>query len=210
MTAKNALGIVLLWGVTFAVVGGLIGATLGLVAPEYYRSVLRDGHSPNFNPLQVGIGLGVTQGLASGVAIALGVIALLVWRETRSTPSDSNDPTANAERPMRSWWRLAFWGAATSLAIGVSCTVTFTLGAIVGQGQLYQAWTDRKLQTVAKILETNEFPQVQSDYSSAAQVYLTGEVQDEATRRTLRDKLVLAFGTEEAEQMLLGVKIGKQ
>lgn len=64
MTAKKALVIVVLWGVTFASIGGVIGATLGTVAPDYYRSIFRDGHSPHFNPFQVGLGLGVTQGLA--------------------------------------------------------------------------------------------------------------------------------------------------
>lgn len=210
MTSKKALGIVLLWGVTFAVVGGLIGAALGLVAPDYYRSLLRDGHSPDFNPLQVGIGLGVTQGLASGIAIGLGVIALLVWREMRAAAAEAKNPTANANRPIRPLWRLAVWGAATSLAIALCCSVAFVLGSIVGAEQIYQSWTDQKLQTIAKILETQEFPKVESDYSSAAQVYLTGEVQDEATRQALRDKLVLAFGTEEAEKMMLDVKIGQQ
>ncbi len=55
MTAKKALIIVVLWGVTFASIGGVIGATLGKVAPSYYRSIFRDGHLPHFIPLQVNL-----------------------------------------------------------------------------------------------------------------------------------------------------------
>jgi hypothetical protein len=129
MTARKALEIVLLWGVTFAFIGGL----LGTLAPDYYRSIFHGGHSPDFNPLQVGIGLGVTQGLASGVVVALGVLTLLAWRELRTENTGNTDHSARAGRVRRSWVRLALWGVATSIAVIVFSTVAFVVGGIVGQ-----------------------------------------------------------------------------
>ena len=170
MTAKQALGTLLLWGVTFAFIGGLLGATLGTVAPDYYRSVFRDGHSPEFDPFQVGIGLGVTQGLATGVALALGVLALLAWRDLRSGSTENIRNSAEVEQRSRPWTRLALWGVATSISVVIFSTVTFVLGGIIGQQQLYQLWTDQKLYKIATILESDEFSDVDADYSSAAQI----------------------------------------
>lgn len=76
MTARRGLGIVLVYGATFASIGGIIGALLGTVAPGYYRSMFRGGHAPDFHPTQVGVGLGVTQGLALRVVTALGVAGI--------------------------------------------------------------------------------------------------------------------------------------
>jgi hypothetical protein len=40
MTAVNALKIVILWAIAFAAVGAGLGGTLGLLTPDYYRSVV--------------------------------------------------------------------------------------------------------------------------------------------------------------------------
>lgn len=61
--------------------GGLIGAgigfTLGKWVPNYYRSVFRAGNDPNFNPLSIGIGLGLTQGAVVG--LLAGIPSCLRW-----------------------------------------------------------------------------------------------------------------------------------
>lgn len=49
-----------------AAAGAGIGWVLGTFAPGYYRTVFRCGDSPEFNPVQVGVGLGLTQGLGPG------------------------------------------------------------------------------------------------------------------------------------------------
>ena len=75
MTARNALAAVLSGGIVFACIGGATGALIANVAPEYYRTVFRYRDLASFNPLQVGIGLGVTQGIWAGVAISFAVLA---------------------------------------------------------------------------------------------------------------------------------------
>ncbi|MCA9139108.1 MAG: hypothetical protein KDB00_20185 [Planctomycetales bacterium] len=71
-----------------ALIGGLIGAgigaALGSFLPEYYRSVFSGGQSPNFDPVAVGIGQGLTQGVGGGGCIGIVLVALFYWHR-RST-----------------------------------------------------------------------------------------------------------------------------
>jgi hypothetical protein len=209
MTPKTALLNVLLWGITFACVGSAIGAAIGTVAPGYYQSIFRNGHSPEFNPLQVGIGLGATQGVASGMATSIVVLALLAWRDIRSArPAMDSDAPIRKLRS-RTWSVHVLWGGVTAMSVLIISAATFILGGIIGQQQLYQSWTERKLDRLATILQSNEFDGVEADYSSAAQVYLTGTIKDNASRDSLRDKLVVTFGTEEADEMIWRVDVAR-
>lgn len=209
MTPKTALVTVLLWGVIFACVGSAIGAAIGVVAPEYYRSIFRDGHSPEFDPLQVGIGLGATQGVASGAAISIVVLALLAWRDIRSARPVMDSDAPIKDLRSRTWSVHVLWSVGTVMSVLLISAATFILGAVVGQQQLYQSWTERKLDRLATILPSNEFDGVEADYSSAAQVYLTGTIKDNAARDSLRDKLVVTFGTEEADKMIWRVDVAR-
>ena len=209
MTPKTALITVLLWSVVFACVGSAIGATIGAVAPEYYRSVFRGGHSPEFNPLQVGIGLGATQGVASGIAISIVVLALLAWRDVRSARSAINSDAPTKDLRSRTWSVHVLWGVVTAMSVLIISAATFIVGGIIGQQQLYQAWTERKLDRLATILQSNDFDGVEADYSSAAQVYLTGTIRDNAARDSLHDKLAVTFGTEEANEMIWRVDVAR-
>jgi hypothetical protein len=209
MTVKTSLVTVLLWGIAFACVGAAIGATIGTLAPEYYRSVFRHGDSPNFNPLQVGIGLGATQGIASGAAISIVVLALLAWRDVRAARATTGKDCPNNSHVSRSWTVHALWGVVTTMSVILVAAVAFVLGGIMGQQQLYQSWTDRKLDKLATILESDEFKGVEADYSSAAQVYLTGTIKDSATRDALRNQLVVTFGTDEADEMIWRVDVAQ-
>lgn len=202
MTVKTAFVTVFLWGIAFACVGAAIGATIGSFAPEYYRSVLRHGDSPNFSSLQVGIGLGATQGIASGVAISLVVVALLAWRDVRAARPTTAEDYPNNRHMSRSWSIHALWAVATTLSVLIVSAFAFVLGGIIGQQRLYQSWTDQKLDKLATILESDEFKGVEAEYSSAAQVYLTGTIKDNATHDALRNRLVVTFGSDEAEAMI--------
>jgi hypothetical protein len=209
MTSGTALRTVLLWSVIFLCVGSAIGATIGVVAPEYYRSVFRGGHLPEFNPLQVGIGLGATQGVVSGVVISIVVLALLAWRDIRSVR-----PGTDGDAPIRdlrsgTWSVHVLWGVVTAMSVLIISAATFILGGIIGQQQLYQSWTERKLDKLATILQSNEFDGVEADYSSAAQVYLTGTIKGNAARDSLREKLVVTFGAEEADEMIWRVNVAR-
>jgi hypothetical protein len=51
--------------------------------PGYYRTVFRYGDSPDFNAVEVGVGLGLTQGLMAGVAVGCVVVLAVAWHGSR-------------------------------------------------------------------------------------------------------------------------------
>jgi hypothetical protein len=207
MTTRSALATVLLWGISFACVDAAIGATIATVAPEYYRSIFRNGHLPSFNPLHVGIGLGATQGVAAGIVISIAVLAMLSWRDICAARAQVDKDSANTI-PRPALWRVhTVWSVVTATSVVLVSVTMFIFGAIVGQQQLYQSWTDQKLQKLSKILESRSFEGVETDSSSAAQVYLEGTIKDIATRDKLREQLVITFGTEEADEMIWRVDV---
>ena len=91
-SAPSANPSLLLWtiGAVFAtgslggLLGALLGAALGSFSPGYYRSVFSNGDSPNFDPVAVGIGLGLTQGVVFGTLVGLALVAMFYWYRSRS------------------------------------------------------------------------------------------------------------------------------
>lgn len=64
-------------------VGGFLGAAIGKMMPTYYESVFSHGGEPGFDAGAVGIGQGLTQGLAFGAVIGLAVVAMEHWKEIK-------------------------------------------------------------------------------------------------------------------------------
>lgn len=211
MSLRTAFLTVVAWSVTFAVLGGLLGAALGTFAPDYYRSLFAGGRAPDFQPTQVGAGLGLTQGFAVGAALALAALGLMIWRESRlaaATSTAGESPASDARpAPTRRVSR-AVWGAAALAMTGLASVVAFVCGGIVGQEQLYRAWTEQKLRRLEQVLASREFPDVHPGFSSAAQVYVEGSVPSEDSKRKLRERLVDVFGAEEAAFMVAPLDVG--
>jgi hypothetical protein len=63
--------------------GSIVGAALGAFVPGYYRSVIPGSDRPGFDPLAVGIGLGLTQGIMFGALVGLGLAAMYYWHRSR-------------------------------------------------------------------------------------------------------------------------------
>ena len=82
ISVRRALTIIVASTLAFAVIGCLIGVTLGQFAPAYYRAMF-DRSDAAFNPTQMGIGLGVTQGAMAGAVIGLVLVALSAWFDSR-------------------------------------------------------------------------------------------------------------------------------
>jgi hypothetical protein len=92
--------------------------------------------------------------------------------------------------------------AATSI-VGAAC---FIFGGIVAQDQLYMRCTEAKLAKVRPVLEDPQFAGVRVEFSSAAQVYLIGEVGSQQARQTLEERVRFLFGDEEARSMVSNVR----
>lgn len=66
-----------------ALLGLIIGGLLGAAAPGYYRAVFAAGNDPDFNPVALGIGLGLTQGVVFGAIIGIALVAITSWHQSR-------------------------------------------------------------------------------------------------------------------------------
>ena len=77
MNFKKAFIFLTSLSLTFCVLGGATGYFIGTKFPNYYRSVFRNGQSPDFDPIAVGVGQGIGQGFAGGALIGLLVIFIL-------------------------------------------------------------------------------------------------------------------------------------
>lgn len=206
MSAVRAISLVLVSGLTFACAGGGLGALIGVAAPGYYHAVFEGGHAPDFNPFQVGVGLGLTQGAGFGVALALALIFVSFWRESQEPtepPLDDNPDDPPTRTLVGSAVGLLVWIVVTAFVVVVASGVTFVIGGIVAQQQLYQTWGDQKLETAAEVLSsTPQFANVEVHLSSAAQIFLAGTVANEEIRGELHRQLQLAFGTAEADRLI--------
>jgi hypothetical protein len=83
MTVLRGFAIVIASVVAGALAGLGIGYSLGSWAPAYYRGVIRAGDSPNFDPVQVGIGLGLTQGAGAGLVVGCVIVLAVAWHNSR-------------------------------------------------------------------------------------------------------------------------------
>ncbi len=61
--------------------GGSVGSFIGQFLPDYYRVVFGIGRREAFDPVEVGIGLGLNQGWAVGLAVGLVVVGVFAWKD---------------------------------------------------------------------------------------------------------------------------------
>lgn len=106
MTVRKALLMILVVTGLFALAGGAIGAILGLVVPDYYRRVFSAAGDPSFDPVQVSIGLGLTQGIGAGLVVGLVVILVVAWLESRQLKIEGERPTLEEPVPRPPAWRV--------------------------------------------------------------------------------------------------------
>ena len=83
MTVRRAFLIVAGSAFLCGLIGAGLGLTLGTFSPGYYRTVFRYGNSDNFNPVEVGVGLGLSQGVIAGLVVGCVVVLAVAWYESR-------------------------------------------------------------------------------------------------------------------------------
>lgn len=101
MTIAKGFFIILLSGFAFAIGGGAIGYTLAVLLPGYYRGVFSSGREPWFEPMEVGIGLGATQGLICGLVVGAAVVLAVGWYNLRRGSFDVRLTPAKREEIQR-------------------------------------------------------------------------------------------------------------
>jgi hypothetical protein len=92
MTIFRCFLIIVLSCVAFAGAGLAIGYGLAVFAPSYYRSVFVHGREPGFDPMGVGIGLGLTQGAVCGVIVGCVIVLATAWYKACHSPRAAEFP----------------------------------------------------------------------------------------------------------------------
>ena len=186
-------------GSAFGIAGGLIGAVIGSLAPSYYRTVFSSGGNPDFDPLQIGVGLGTSQGLVIGTAVAVAlVLASAIGCRGGSGGSGGR---LVASRP--------FWVMVCSIAIALCSGAAFLFGGISGQGNLYNRIVSQKIERIERVLRMNHVATIEIDAGSGGRVSLSGTVASETLKASLQVALAAEFGEKEAQkQRKLGPVIG--
>jgi hypothetical protein len=83
MTITKGFRIIILSGFAFALGGGVIGYAIAVILPGYYRGVFRNSREPWFDPVDVGVGLGLSQGLFFGLVLGAVVVLAVAWYNSR-------------------------------------------------------------------------------------------------------------------------------
>jgi hypothetical protein len=98
MTVLRSFTIIVLSALVCASVGSGLGFALGTWAPGLYRD-FRNRNDPNFDPVEKGIGLGVTQGLIAGLVIGCVVVLAVTWYESRRHVVINVSETTESPKP---------------------------------------------------------------------------------------------------------------
>ena len=91
MNITKALATVVGTALGFGVAGTGIGVFLGKVAPGFFRQMLPLRDPASFNPQEVGIGLGLTNGLGWGLVVGVLLVAIIAWKESRLTRKETQN-----------------------------------------------------------------------------------------------------------------------
>ncbi len=83
MNIFKALATVVGTAIGFGAAGTGIGWFLGSYAPNFYRQILPVRDPESFDPVEIGIGLGLVNGLIWGLIIGILTVAIIAWKETR-------------------------------------------------------------------------------------------------------------------------------
>jgi len=85
MTVVRGFVISIVSGLVFGCLGAVAGYLLGSLAPDYYRTVFRIPPEVSLDPSQVGLGLGLIQGLGAGLILGLVIVVSVAWYDSRSS-----------------------------------------------------------------------------------------------------------------------------
>jgi hypothetical protein len=81
VTLTRAIVGVLVCMVIGAVIGGSVGFVIGFFTPQALELQFRLGNK--FNPVEIGVGIGIPQGLMLGAAVGVALVGILSWREVK-------------------------------------------------------------------------------------------------------------------------------
>jgi hypothetical protein len=207
MTLQGALGILIGTAGLLGAGGTAVGFGLGRFNPGYYRAVFVNGADPEFDPVAVGVGLGLTQGTAAGLVVGLALVALLCWRDIRlSRAPGAAAPAGGAVD--RSRGLLLASGLLVGMA--VSCAGGCALGTGLGDmWEKHRRFAEQR-EAVAPVLASDpgfKDAHVDDGHSGTGRMLICGHVRTQSDLDRLQDRLVRALGEVGAKYAVRGVHV---
>jgi hypothetical protein len=203
MTVARGFAIIIASGAVGAIGGGALGYSLGRFTPSYYRSVFHGGESLAFDPVQVGIGLGVSQGLIAGLVV--GSIVVLAVRSFR----DLSVARIASERGDGVSRRLMLI-AGGLLALGLCFGSGLVIGLMRGTRDTYHLRYLEEREAIAPAIGADPaFARVEVEERSNGGVELVGEVPSSADLGRLRGLIVRRLGEHRANEAMLAVGVSR-
>jgi len=132
MITRRILGTIFGAAIFCTLAGGILGWAIGCFWPEYYQIVFgRAAQQAAFDPVAVGVGLGVTQGAVAGLVVGCAAALLVAWVTIRRTPGPRSTPegdvtTAAATKSPR------HRGVAGCLLLSCAAVLVFAVGLAAG------------------------------------------------------------------------------
>jgi hypothetical protein len=217
MSALRILGTIVASTAVFAIGGGAIGLAIGTFWPGYYASVFPGiADEPGFDPVSLGLGLGLSQGAIAGLLIGCFVALLAAWVSvhraanadpTASKGADASDPEPTRKRPIRlTGCLLQTCAAVLILAFGLF--VGFVAGSISGELGVYTRMRRDIARQVEPVLDQMQLDGVRVvPWSGPDAVGLEGAVESEEQLAALQAELQRLFGERRAAELIGGVKV---
>ena len=90
MTLIRAFVTVLVFLLTGGAIGGGVGYVIGRHFPDALRAQFRPALGNDLDPVQIGVGIGIPQGMMLGALAGVAVVGILAWQTVRTVrrPSD--------------------------------------------------------------------------------------------------------------------------
>lgn len=90
MTARTAFLTVFAFLATGGVIGTAAGYAIGRHFPDALRAQFRSMREDGLDPVHVGVGIGLPQGMMLGALAGVAVVAVLAWHSARTRPPASS------------------------------------------------------------------------------------------------------------------------
>lgn len=95
MTVIRGFVIVILSGLVFGGAGACIGWLLAVLAPDFYRAIFRMPPGSAIDPVQVGVGVGLVNGVMIGLGLGTIIVIITTWWNVRMISRRFGSPPAD-------------------------------------------------------------------------------------------------------------------
>lgn len=187
-----------------AILGTVAGGLIGLYAPAYYFEVFNAWDNPDFDPLQMGLGLGFLQGGGTGLVIGAGLIGVTAWWKASRTEPTEDWPWPTQTLSGR-WLPVIAVGVVVAVLAGGT---GFMAGLLAGQNSTRTVLEMLQCQlAIEQVAHRPEFSGIEVVVDTDGRVKLEGSVPTPAAQDELHQHLRLELSVVRAAALMQDVAI---